>query len=186
MCSLKNLLFFLGCFLAANGMAQKAFNVELPDVQITANRVARGDGDTYGLGDWKSTFTVALEGTMLKINGSISFTEKANDFTTIVGEYHQRIEVGALERCRHCQVSLGETTGSVSGPNIGARGYRWFDGQGLVRRAKIQTDVFGPDAGNIGGTVQFAPIRVLVDCSIAGGDGPRMTQMGHGFFSALH
>ena len=68
--------------------------------------------------------------------------------------------MGALERCRHCQVTLGETSGSVSGPNIGARGYRWFDGQGLVRRAKIQTDVFGADAGKIGGAIQFAPIQI--------------------------
>jgi len=156
--------------LAAKMPAQQSFNLELPDIQITANRVLRGDGDTYGLGDWKSTFTVALDGTILKVDGTISFTEKANDFTTIVGEYHQRIEVRALERCRHCQVSLGETTGAVSGPNIGARGYRWFGGQGLVRWAKIQTDVFGEDVGNIGGTIQFVPIRILVDCSIASND----------------
>jgi hypothetical protein len=167
MCSLKFLLFFLSCFLAADVLAQKSFNIELPDIQITASRIVRGDGDTYGLGDWKSTFTVALDGTTLKVDGTISFTEKANDFTTIVGEYHQRIAVGALERCRHCQVTLGETTGSVSGPNIGARGYRWFGGQGLIRRAKIQTDIFGEDVGNIGGTIQFALIRILVDCSIA-------------------
>ncbi len=163
----QNALLLLACFLANTSDAQQSFNIELPDMQITANHIVRGDGDTYGLGDWKSTFTVTLDGTMLKVDGTISFTEKANDFTTIVGEYRQRIEVGALERCRHCQVSLGETTGSVSGPNIGARGYRWFGGQGLIRRAKIQTDVFGEDVGNIGGTIQFVPVRISVDCSIA-------------------
>jgi hypothetical protein len=104
MCSLKFLLFFLSCFWAVNSLAQQSFNIELSDVQITANRVVRGDGDTYGLGDWKSNFTVAQEGTLLKVDGTISFTEKANDFTTILGEYHQRIEVGALERCRHWRI----------------------------------------------------------------------------------
>lgn len=168
--TLRNTLAFCACLLAATPYAQQSFDIMLPDAQIIAERVVRGDGDTYGLGDWHCAFNVSLEGTMLKIEGKISFTEKANDFTTIVGEYHQQIAVGALERCRHCFVSLNETQGKVTGPNIGARGYQWFAGQGLVRRAKIQTDTFGEDTGNIGGTIQFAPIRVLVDCSIAGGD----------------
>ncbi|MBC7776744.1 MAG: hypothetical protein H7246_15020 [Phycisphaerae bacterium] len=164
---LPKMLLMSACFVATSATAQQSFSIQLPDMQISADRVIRGDGDTYGLGDWQCVFTVTLDGTMLKVNGKISFTEKANDFTTIVGEYHQCIAVGELERCRHCTVSLDEIQGTVSGPNIGARGYRWFNGQGLVRRAKIQTDTFGNDAGNIGGTVQFAPIRVLVDCSIA-------------------
>lgn len=155
-------------FLTSNAVfAQKSFSISLPDAKIMANRIVRGDGDTYGLGDWRCDFNVALDGTDLKIDGKISFTEKANDFTTIVGEYHQRIRVGQLEGCKHCKVSLDETYGTVSGPNIGARGYRWFGGQGLVRRAKIQTDIFGEDAGNIGGTIQFAPLRVRVNCVIA-------------------
>jgi hypothetical protein len=155
-------------FLLANAAAaQQSFDIALPDVQIVADRLLRGDGDTYGLGDWQCSFTVSLDGTALKLEGKILFAERANDFTTIVGEYHQRIEVSALARCQHCLVQLDETYGTVSGPNIGARGYRWFGGQGLVRRAKIQTDTFGEDAGHIGGTLQFAPVRVLVDCLIA-------------------
>ncbi len=170
MCLIPKTLFLSACLVATGATAQQSFSIQLPDAQIIANRVVRGDGDTYGLGDWKCAFTVALDGTQLKVDGKISFTEKANDFTTIVGEYHQSVPVGALERCRHCLVSLDETQGTVTGPNIGARGYRWFNGQGLLRRARIQTDTFGNDTGNIGGTVQFAPIRVLVDCSIAKGD----------------
>ena len=163
----KMLLLPMG-LLALTTYAQQSFSLQLPDVQLLADRIVRGDGDTYGLGDWHCAFTVALDGTQLKLDGKISFTEKANDFTTIVGEYHQNIPVGELQRCKHCVVTLDETTGTVSGPNIGARGYRWFGGQGLVRRAKIQTDVFGDDVGYIGGTIQFKPIRVLVDCSVAG------------------
>ena len=163
---LSKTLLPLVCLVATRSAAQQSFSIQLPEVQISADRVVRGDGDTYGLGDWHCSFNVSLEGTMLKIDGKISFTEKANDFTTIVGEYHQQIAVGELERCRHCFVSLNETQGKVSGPNIGAQGYQWFNGQGLLRRAKIQTDIFGNDVGNIGGTVQFTPIRVLVDCSI--------------------
>lgn len=152
---------------ATAASAQRSLSIQLPDAQITADRITRGDGDTYGLGDWQCAFTVKLVGTVLHLNGTIMFTEKANDFTTIVGEYHRRISVGELERCRTCQISLGETYGTANGPNIGARGYRWFGGQGLVRRAKIQTDTFGNDAGHIGGVVQFTPVRILIECLVA-------------------
>ncbi len=150
---------------AAN--AQRTLSISLPDAHIAADRVTRGDGDTYGLGDWRCAFTLKLEGSVLRLDGTILFTEQANDFTTIVGEYHRRIPVGELEKCRTCRTSLSETYGTASGPNIGARGYRWFSGQGLVRRAKIQSDTFGDDVGHIGGTVQFAPVRVLIECLVA-------------------
>ena len=160
-------LLFSACIIARTTDAQQSFDLLLPDIQIVADRVTRGDGDTYGLGDWKCSFGAELNGTNLSLNGKISFTEKANDFTTIVGLFQHQMEVGELARCQHCYVTLDENQGTVSGPNIGARGYRWFNGQGLIRRANIQSDVFGTDAGNIGGTIQFVPIRVLVDCSIA-------------------
>lgn len=147
--------------------AQRVITLQLPDAQITADRIVRGDGDTYGLGDWQCAFTIKLDGAVLRVDGAITFSEKANDFTTLVGEYHQSIPVGELEKCRSCKVSIDETYGTVIGPNIGARGYRWFGGQGLVRRARIQTDTFGDDAGRVGGTVQFAPLRVLIECPIA-------------------
>jgi len=84
--SLQNTLTFCACLLAATPYAQQSFDITLPDVQIIAERVVRGDGDTYGMGDWHCAFNVSLEGPVLKIDGNISFTEKANDFTTIVGE----------------------------------------------------------------------------------------------------
>ncbi len=169
--SLQNSLCLLSCLWAANGLAQQSINLELPDMQISADRILRGDGDTYGLGDWKCTFTLSLDGSTLNVAGIITFTENANDFTTIVGTYQQQIVVEELARCRYCGITLAETRGTVSGPNIGARGYRWFQGQGLIRRAKIRTDVFGEDVGNIGGTIQFEPVRVLLDCSVAMGRG---------------
>lgn len=161
----------LGVFapLCLPATAQQSFEITLPDAHIFADRLRRGDGDTYGLGDWHCTFSVSLSGTEIVVDGQIVFSEKANDFTTITGAYHRRIEVGELSRCRHCWVTLEGEKGSVGGPNIGARGYRWFAGQGLIRRARIQTDTFGDDVGRIGGTVQFAPIKVRVDCAIAGG-----------------
>jgi hypothetical protein len=162
-------LLFSGLFLWAHltAMAQESFVVQLPEVEIYADRVLRGDADTYGLGDWRCKFSVTLDSTGLLLKGYISFTEKAHDFTTIVGEYRQRIELGELKRCRSCNVTLAGNEGKVSGSNIGARGYRWFSGEKLIRRARIQTDVFGSDAGQIGGAIQFAPLQVLVDCRLA-------------------
>jgi hypothetical protein len=162
-------LIFSGLFLWVhfNAPAQESFVVQLPEVEIYADRVLRGDADTYGLGDWRCSFSVTLDSTALLLQGYISFTEKAHDFTTIVGEYRRRIELGELQRCRHCNVTLAGNEGKVSGPNIGARGYRWFAGDKLIRRARIQTDVFGSDAGRIGGMIQFEPLQVLVDCRLA-------------------
>lgn len=166
------LLFFF-CFCFHSTCAQGSFTLALEDVDITAKRIVRGDGDTYGLGDWFCRYTVTLDGSAVVLEGKITFWEKANDFSTISGVFKKRIPVPALERCKHCVVQLDPTEGTVSGPNIGARGYRWFAGQGLIRQANIQTDVFGTDAGHIGGTIQFAPVRVLVDCLITTVDGRR-------------
>ena len=55
--------------------------------------------------------------------------------------------------------------GCIGGGHVG--GARWYRGQGLVRRAKMTTDTFGEDVGRVGGVIQFAPLRVLVQCDYA-------------------
>jgi len=155
--------------------AQRSFQIELPDAQIVADKLVRGDADTYGLGDWRCTFRVSLDGNFLQLDGAIVFSERANDFTVITGTFSSRIEVPELEKCRLCDVALEDIDGVVAGPNIGARGFRWYNGQGIVRRARIATDTFGEDVGRIGGTVQFAPVRVAVRCDYAFG-GPKKTK----------
>lgn len=147
--------------------AQQSFQIVLPDAEILADKLVRGDADTYGLGDWRCTFRASIDGTFLLLEGDIVFSEKANDYTVITGAFRSRIEVGELAKCRLCDVALEEAEGVVAGPNIGARGYRWYKGQGIVRRARIVTDTFGEDVGRIGGTVEFAPIRVTVRCDYA-------------------
>jgi hypothetical protein len=147
--------------------AQTVFLFQIPDVSIVADKITKGDGDTYGLGDWRCNFKAALTGTVLKVSGDIVFTEKANDFSTIVGHFEQNYNVQALEQCKQCTVLIDEPMGSVSGLNVGARGYKWYRGQGLIRKAKIQTDVFGDDAGHIGGMVRFSPIKLVVHCDYA-------------------
>ncbi|MBX2892955.1 MAG: hypothetical protein KF734_18740 [Saprospiraceae bacterium] len=161
------LSFYLAPLTALSAQASRDVVVMLPEARIVADRLVRGDGDTYGLGDWRCDFRVELDGSTLHVIGKIVFAENGNDFTLIVGEYRQRIVVGELEKCRQCQLSLEEARGTVSGPNIGARGARWYVGQGLIRRAKIVTDTFGEDVGRVGGTVELAPVWVRVDCPIA-------------------
>lgn len=162
------LLLFLYLFAGSYTLsAQTSFLYQIPDATITADQVTKGDGDTYGLGDWRCNVKASLEGTVLKVSGDIVFTEKANDFSTIVGHFEQNHKVQALEQCKQCTILIDEPVGSVSGPNVGARGYKWYLGQGLIRKAKIQTDVFGADEGHIGGIIRFAPIKLVVHCDYA-------------------
>jgi hypothetical protein len=159
---------FAFCFFLVGNLAkifaQQTIEINIPDLEIVANRIERGDGDTYGLGDWRCAVKVRLEGTTLFLDGKITFWEKTNDFTTISGEIHEQINVPELATCRFCEISIENFNGSTNGENFGARGYRWFDGRGIIRRAKIRTDIFGEDAGQIGGVLQFEPIRAVVRC----------------------
>jgi hypothetical protein len=153
--------------LPINSAAQIVLEIAIPDVEISANVLERGDGDTYGLGNFQCSFQLKPDGNALLITGKIIFQEQANDFTTISGVIKHRIKVPELEYCASCEVVLENLQGSCSGPNIGARGYRWFEGQGVIRRAKIRTDIFGNDIGNIGGIIQFEPLRAIVTCAYA-------------------
>lgn len=164
---LRTIALLVACYATTPVNAQEYLDIALPAAQIKADKLIRGDGDTYGLGDWRCQFSFKLNGSQLEVRGNIRFSENANDFTTITGTYFQQIQVQELERCKHCELSLEDGSGFVKGPNIGARGYQWFNGYGLVRGAMIQTDTFGDDVGHIGGTVQFNTIRVLINCAMA-------------------
>ena len=171
MIQFSSVIKLMGIFALLNTFqlsGQDYIDISLPDCQIRGDKLQRGDGDTYGLGDWYCQFSFKLDGAYIEVRGSIRFCENANDFTTITGEFFQRYPVAELKRCQHCQLTIDDSQGFVKGQNIGARGYRWFDGQGLIRGASIQTDTFGDDVGKVGGTVQFAPVRVLVECAMAG------------------
>jgi hypothetical protein len=167
--SLKTLLFSIFMMLSSQVWAQNAryMCISLPDKEIFATQLQKGDADTYGLGDWEITVQAALEGTAIRLTGNIIFTEKANDNTTITGRFNYLIPVPALESCQFCQIELLQKKGNVSGPNIGARGAQWFAGTGIVKRASITTDTFGNDVGRIGGTLQFGALTVRVKCPLA-------------------
>jgi hypothetical protein len=162
--ALCSIAWVIGLFPAA---AQQTIQILIPDLQITASKLETGDGDLYGLGDWRCTVSVRLESDTLVVDSYIIFKENANDFTTIKGKKQQRIVVPELAGCYGCGPLLSSSEGIVKGPNIGARGFRWFAGQGIIRRASIRTDTFGDDTGNIGGTLQFAPIQIDFDCGYA-------------------
>jgi len=160
--------FLLGAFFASS-RAQDTLIVNLPDIDIFAGKVTRGDADVYGLGDWTCKFEVeVLDGAKLLLKGTISFWEKANDYTTIVGKYEQELSLKALEPYAWFRLQIESPSGSVGGPNIGARGFRWFSGEGLIQKAYIQTDTFGEDAGRIGGTVKFRPLKIVAQRAYAG------------------
>lgn len=163
------LMFILWSAFSTSAQAQDTLVINLPDVDIFAGKVIRGDADVYGLGDWSCKFEVEItDGTKLLLKGTISFWEKANDYTTIVGKYEQMLSIKALEPYAYYRLQLLTPSGSVGAPNIGARGFRWFPGEGLLQKAYIQTDTFGEDAGRIGGTVKFRPLKIVVQRAYAG------------------
>ncbi len=147
--------------------AQQILTIPLPDVEIWATRLRQGNADIYGRGDWQIHFTASLEGANLLLKGNILFSEKADDFTEIAGSFEQILHIQALEICQSCQLRPMIEKGTVKGKNIGARGFRWFAGQGLIRRAWVRTDTFGDDVGFIGGKVEFEPFSVSVQCLYA-------------------
>jgi hypothetical protein len=161
------LLMYMVLPTAARAQSDITIQIPLPDAAIYANHLTKGDGDIYGLGDWFAHFTLSIDSHVLVVRGSVIFAEKTNDYTTISGTYEQRIEVEALRHCRFCAPELVENTGFVGGPNVGARGYRWYSGKGLVKNAYIVTDTFGTDVGRIGGTVRFAPVSIRLFCALA-------------------
>ena len=157
-------MLFLFLFTKNKSIAQQYININIPDVQIWADKITNGDADLYGSGDWCCTFTTRIDGDYLVLDGKISFAEKAGDFTTIIGSYHHRILVEELQKCSSCEVSLEEKIGFLSGQNVGARGVQTYNGKGIIRSAKIVTDTFGNDNGKVGGRIKFNPIRFKVVC----------------------
>jgi hypothetical protein len=147
--------------------AQKIVTIYPKDQVVAADRLLRGDGDTYGMGDWQTVVRLSVEDTLLLIHGELIFRENANDFTTIAGTFQQKIPIDMLKDCQQCQFSIQQPTGRAEGENIGARGYKWFAGQGALRRVHFQTDTFGEDVGLIGGRVQYRPVQIAVRCLLA-------------------
>ena len=162
------LILFLSCVCWALG-AQQTLWIALPDAHIVADRLTKGDCDTYGLGDWHCRFTATIEDSLIVLNGSISFSENANDYTTIVGAWRSELYVAELARCSKCRLILHDNSGQVSGKNIGARGYQTVVGKGMIRKARVLSDTFGCDAGKLGAYLSFRPILLAIHCEYAGG-----------------
>ncbi len=161
-------LLALAIFVSAALCAQPpVLALQLPDVSITADQVLRGDADTYGLGNWRCTFHLSWDGSEAVLEGYIIFRESANDSTIIRGRVLHRIALPELAPYGLCTLTFDRAYGAVGGPNIGARGARWYAGRGLIRKALIVTDTFGDDVGRIGGLVQFRPVQIRLDCLYA-------------------
>jgi hypothetical protein len=163
---------FLLLLLLGGGMpmllrSQKMLTIPLPDITLFADKLNSGDCDLYGLGSWQYDVSIKTEGAYLTIKAKAVFSEENPDYTVIEGVYSKRIYVEELAKYAHCELEQSQFSGSVSGKNIGARGYRWYSGSGSVKKAWIQTDTFGCDVGKIGGTIQLHPLRVSVQCAYA-------------------
>jgi hypothetical protein len=161
------LLLLLGGSTPTLLRSQKMLTIPLPDFEFFADKLSSGDCDLYGLGSWQCEISIKIEGAYLLIKAKAVFSEDNPDYTIIEGAYSKRIYVEELAKYAHCDLEQEQFSGSVSGKNIGARGYRWYNGSGMVKRAWIATDTFGCDVGKVGGTIQLHPLRVSVQCTYA-------------------
>lgn len=165
--AIQRQIFFILLLPTALAAQTQRVYVRLPDLNLQADQLLRGDGDTYGLGNWTARFVLRREDDFLLLDGKLIFTEDAHDHTTIVGTVHKRYRLSALQNCRNCTVRLMQDVGVAEGPNIGARGYRWFEGRGLLKKAYLRTDVFGADTGHIGGRFVFRRLGLEIACPVA-------------------
>lgn len=138
---------------------QRSSTLQLPDIQLFADQHTRGDEDLYGLGTWQISATAHQLGDSVCISLTIKFCEDVHDFTTMKGA---RIVMVALPEGVNTSETLlmDQSFSDVRGPNIGARGFQNFQGNGMIEEVIICTDTFGTDTGKVGGTIRFKPIRL--------------------------
>jgi hypothetical protein len=149
-------------FGASTLSAQQSITIYPSAFEIRATDILKGDGDTYGLGNFVVKTTLYLKNEWLTVRVDLKFAENANDFTTIVGSVQYMYKIDEIAKCRSCVHTLAHEQASTVHKNIGARGYKVFGGDEIVESLYFITDTFGEDAGNIGGTVQLAPITIYV------------------------
>jgi hypothetical protein len=166
---MKKLMLFalLGSVWPASLHSQKMLTIPLPDLEVFADKLRSGDCDLYGLGNWQCEISIKIDGAYLVLKAKAVFSEDNPDYTVIEGSVSKRIYVEELAKYAFCDLEQEHFSGSVSGKNIGARGYRWYYGSGMVKKAWIVTDTFGCDVGKVGGTIQLHPLRVSVQCTYA-------------------
>lgn len=164
---MKKLMLFtlLSSFLPFLLRSQKMLTIPLPDLEVFADKLRSGDCDLYGLGNWQCEVSVKIDGAYLVLKTKAVFSEDNPDYTVIEGGSSKKIYVEELAKYTFCDLELEQFSGSVNGKNIGARGYRWYYGNGMIKKAWIVTDTFGCDVGKVGGTIQLHPLRVNVQCT---------------------
>jgi hypothetical protein len=161
------LIFFFKFLFTQLGWAQTSVTIDVPAFEIYADQLLHGDGDTYGMGTFRIQVTASIDNGQIVLQSQIIFEEGANDFTVILGNTVHRFDIEVLQTCKHCQLTLLQGRGHLNGVNIGARGFKRFDGHHLIQSADIQTDTFGDDVGKIGGKVKLKPFTVLIKCLYA-------------------
>jgi hypothetical protein len=144
--------------------SQELVRVQLPEMEIYANQLLEGDGDTYGLGTFSLEVYSEIQDSLLVIHAQILFEEGQNDHTRIFGTEQWSFPVKRLSQCQSCGLKLRKTDGELVGKNIGARGFKRWSGTGLIQSALIQTDTFGSDTGNVGGRFLLRPIEIEIYC----------------------
>jgi len=147
--------------------AQSSLSINIPDLEIRADKLIQGDADTYGRGDWKCEVTVHIIEDTINVTGSIIFSENEADRTIIKGDFRKVFVSPMLRKFQSCELDEKKINGDAGGLNFGSREPVWVKGKGLIKRIKIRTDTFGNDIGKIGGILKFNPIILNYECLFA-------------------
>jgi len=142
--------------------AQETIILNIPDITIYANELIQGNSDTYGRGVWKSNFTLEIIDDQVNLKAELLFLENQGDNTIITGKFEGNYPIPSFIKYPNCSFKLPVKKGVVEGANFGARGFRTFEGKGIIHTISIQTDTFGDDVGKVGGTIHFNPIEIIV------------------------
>lgn len=155
---------FLLIALPLNAVAQQTIRVPLPSIEIWADKLEHGDCDTFGKGTWMCSVETEIEGDELTISAKIWFLENSGDSTRITGAATRKMKIPSLKDYSACTILNKGGSGRLNGVNIGARSFRNYEGQGIIRSGYIQTDTHGCDVGKIGGKLTLKPLYLKIYC----------------------
>ena len=74
--TLSTWIFFIGQTICL--FAQSSLSINIPDLEIRADKLIQGDADTYGRGDWKCEVTVHIIEDTINVTGNIIFSENGS------------------------------------------------------------------------------------------------------------
>ena len=166
MCRVNSISYLFLILFLSSGLvkAQETILVPLADIELWATEIEQGDCDTYGKGYFECRVTASVKKSNVILKCKIRLLEQSGDHTILTGTYRRVISVPELEKYSACKKIKKNRSGTIKGRNFGARGFRHFNGKGLIKSGYLRTDTFGCDNGKAGGRIKLHPLILRVHC----------------------